>query len=300
MTLEEIAKLQENLQKTFEPYHEFYERLQNSLGILDFLNKSIDSQLIASLNSITESFQLPKGAVKVVEEFSNIMSANFGYVDYSKHLAKISESVLGACQPIKINEDVIKAIMGITTIPTYDGLIEGLNSLGSNLSCLVNDMYEESEEVSDLEIDFVSNEELQDAIIEQNENPIGFQERVANWTEGKKKKYCIAIFILLFVWNNFAAPYFQQEIGVPVMAWTVAHVKELPEKASKYIADLKEDIEATIIENVPYYYKVSFVDENGELKEGYVSKRSVKKIETTIKVEVTEHQGTEGQAVITE
>lgn len=50
----------------------------------------------------------------------------------------------------------------------------------------------------------------------------------------------------------------------------------------------KEDIEAMIIENVPYYYKITFVDENGEVKEGYVSKRSVKFVESVIETEKQE------------
>lgn len=131
--------------------------------------------------------------------------------------------------------------MGITdTIPNYYELTAGLANLSKNLFSLATAIYEESEEeeISELEMDFVSNEELQEAIIEQNENPVGFQERVANWAESKKKKYYIAIFILLFVWNNFVQPYFQEYIGVPVMAWTVAHVRELPEKASKFIANI--------------------------------------------------------------
>lgn len=66
----------------------------------------------------------------------------------------------------------------------------------------------------------------------------------------------------------------------------------IPEKTSRFVGDIKEDIEATIIENVPYYYKVTFVDENGEEKEGYVSKRSVKLVEPVIETEETEKQET--------
>ena len=108
---------------------------------------------------------------------------------------------------------------------------------------------------------------------------MGFQERVANWTESKKKKYFIAVMILYFIWSNFSQPYFQEKIGVPVTAWAVSNIREFPEKTSQLVGELKNEIEAVIIENVPYYYKVSFTDENGHVKEGYVSKRSVRLIE---------------------
>lgn len=299
MTLEEIAQMQTNLQKIFEPYQGIIAGIQKVMepmqGLLDTPALMNSSQQIAALNSVVESMYQPIGATKMLETVVNATSANLGFSDYSKQFAAISESILNAYEPIKINRETIRAAMGITAnIPNYYELTAGLANLSKNLSSLATAIYEESgeEEISELETDFASNEELQEAIIEQNENPVGFQERVANWAESKKKKYFIAIFILMFVWNNFVQPYFQEYIGVPVMAWTVAHVRELPEKASKFVADIKEDIEATIIENIPYYYKVTFVDENGEIKEGYVSKRSVKLVEPVIETEETEKQET--------
>lgn len=300
MTLEEIAQMQANLQKTFEPYQGFIAGIQMLMepmrGLLDTSALMNSSQQIVALNGIAESMYQPVGATKMLEAVVNATSTNLGFMDYSKQFAAISESILNAYEPIRINEDAIRAAMGITSaIPNYYELTTGLANLSKNLSSLATAIYEESEREENVELEtyFASNEELQEAIIEQNENPMGFQERVANWAESKKKKYFIAIFILMFVWNNFVQPYFQENIGVPVMAWTVAHVREFPEKASKFVADIKEDIEATIIENVPYYYKVTFVDENGEVKEGYVSKRSVKIVEPVIEkeeVEETEKQ----------
>ena len=306
MTLKEIEQFHEKLQKMLKPYQEFYANLSKTLEPLNvslnaqtFMDTSIYKQQIAALNSIKESIQPPMGTVRMLEGVANMTAVRWGDWECSKFLAEINKSILGAYQPIKINEDTLKAIVGIANVSTYEGLVNGVNSLCENLPCLVNDICKEFEDKLESESDFISNEELEEAIIEQNENPIGFQERIANWTEEKKKKYCIAVFILMFVWNNFVAPYFQQEIGIPVMAWTVSHVKELPEKTGKYITDLKEDIEAIVIENVPYYYKVSFVDENGKLKEGYVSKRSVKRVETVIEEEEAQSE-LEGQTSTTE
>lgn len=128
---------------------------------------------------------------------------------------------------------------------------------------------------------------------EQIENPKGFQERVSNWTETKIKKYFIAFIIISFIWSNFIQPYFVEHIGMPVTSWIVSNVKEIPAKTSEVIGELKAGMEAVIIDNVPYYYKVTFVDENGEIKEGYVSKRSVKIINEETIVEEQLDKGKE-------
>lgn len=47
--------------------------------------------------------------------------------------------------------------------------------------------YALDEEESDLETEFISQQEFEEAFTEQVENPIGFQERIANWAEAKKK-----------------------------------------------------------------------------------------------------------------
>lgn len=281
MTFNESIQMQANIQKMMEPIQ--------GLQTMPALMNSI--QRIASLNSAVESMYQTASITKMLDNIANITSLNLKIHDYSKQLDVLNESLLKIYEPIKINEEFIRTIMGVTaSIPSYSELMTGVANLTNNLSSIATAIYDEAEEkeISELETDFFSNEELQEAIIEQNENPIGFQERIANWAESKKKKYYIAILILMFVWNNFIQPYFQEHIGVPVTAWTVAHVREFPEKASKLVTDIREDIEATIIENVPYYYKITFVDENGEKKEGYVSKRSVKFIDPAIEAEDVE------------
>lgn len=131
----------------------------------------------------------------------------------------------------------------------------------------------------ELETDFASEQEIQDTINDQMNNPVGFQERVANWAAEKYKKYFIVINFWLLIWGIFIQPYLQENVGLPVMTYVVSNVKELPEKGAKIVAQLKENIEATIIENTNYYYKVTFTDENGIQREGYVAKRNLKIIE---------------------
>lgn len=67
---------------------------------------------------------------------------------------------------------------------------------------------------------------------------------------------------------------------MPVMTYFESvNVKELPRKGAVVIAQLKEGIEAYIAENTNYYYKVTFIDENGVRQEGYVAKRNLKLIQ---------------------
>ena len=73
-----------------------------------------------------------------------------------------------------------------------------------------------------------------------------------------------------------------------VTAYVVSNVKELAEKGAKIIGQIHENIEAIIIENTNYYYKVTFTDENGETKEGYVAKRNLKTIEQETEEDSTE------------
>ena len=100
-----------------------------------------------------------------------------------------------------------------------------------------------------METDFASEQEIQDTINDQMNNPVGFQERVANWAAEKYKKYFIVINFWLLIWGIFIQPYLQENLGLPAMTYVESNVKELPEKGAKIVAQLKENIEATIIEN---------------------------------------------------
>ena len=63
-----------------------------------------------------------------------------------------------------------------------------LESVGKEFDCSV---IQEEISFSEEEIEHISWEEFAEAFKEQLENPEGFQERVANWTERKRKEYYI-------------------------------------------------------------------------------------------------------------
>lgn len=264
-----MSKIQQNLSSVLlqvNPMLEWCSVNQALLKSMDMISTQmqsvlpvIDNNVARSLSSCMSSFTHAINEMRIVETWS----AQYKAITHLSELMAVQEI-----------HNVFE-----TWRDTRVDLLSMLNE--------VSDISEQNEELN-LEDGFSCNEEIYEAIEEQVSNPAGFQERVANWTEKKIKQFFILYMFICFIWQNFIQPYFQENIGKPVMAWTVAHVKELPEAAGNLITDLKEDIEAIIIENCPYYYKVSFVDENGNEKEGYVSKRSVRVIETVDEPEETE------------
>lgn len=201
-------------------------------------------------------------------------SMNF---DYSK-IVNISETMQAFIKSAQPNIKPINTNIFVF-MQNYADMISGLNNIGYNLSGLVQQACDEIDDEEFIEDDFSSNEEIVEVLQEQIDNPKSFQERVADWSEAKKKKYYILIGIIIFIWTNFFQPYFQDTIGKPVAAYTISKVKELPKAAGKVIDELKKDFQAIITEDVPYYYKVTYIDEKGNTREGYVAKKNLKIIE---------------------
>lgn len=210
-----------------------------------------NQEMIKTLNRISEMSQIISPtiieATRNFEQIGASMQAALEVVNYSTRLEEITRN---------------------------------FNQVGMNLADVIREISDnvDVEEMSPEE-DFESSEEIYEVIQEQIENPKKFQERVADWAEGKKKKYFLVLHFLILIWNIAFLPYFQETIGKPAVAYTVSKVREIPEVAGKIIDEIKENIEAIITEDIPYYYKVTYIDENGEVKEGYVSKKSIKVIE---------------------
>ncbi|MFR1563068.1 MAG: hypothetical protein ACLSTH_01395 [Anaerotignum faecicola] len=83
-----------------------------------------------------------------------------------------------------------------------------LESVGKEFDCSV---IQEEISFSEEEIEHISSEEFAEAFKEQLENLEGFQERVANWTEEKKKEYYI-------LWKVFSIV-FHIIYGVALLPW---------------------------------------------------------------------------------
>lgn len=300
-----MIKIQSNLSKTLDVYTRICKSVEvpttttaaAAIGQFAAISQKQLSGLDV-IDSFYQSFQPHSTLRKVLDNYCMSIKPLMTTTKYWETVRKnlgLQSSFFATPKPV-INDNLVKTLERLISVRTMPN-ISSLQRLASGIECvnedlydIVNEAYYEDDEIKDFELEegFTSNAEIQEALEEQVNDPIKFQEKVAFWTEKKKRQFFIVYIILNFFWGNFIQPYFQERIGVPAMAWTVAHVKELPEKTGKFIGDLKEDIEATIIENVPYYYKVTFVDENGEVKEGYVSKRSVKLVEPVIEKEEAE------------
>lgn len=269
--------------------------------------KTLAANLAAPLNDIVQmsSQYAQSGLASVVESLRETMSSylaaqssylvrniiaeplrtsllEFGNVLNECHRASISNATASIAETLNavtkgIVSEQIKQLQQID----FSAVLEVIIPEASSLCEVVSKAYEMTKEdiEENTESDDFTEEEIQETIQEQITNPIGFQEKVASWSEDKIRKFFIFYIVIRFLCANFIQPYFQEKVGMPVMTYVVSNVKELPEKGAEILCKIKENVEAIILEDTNYYYKVSFTDENGETKEGYVAKRNLKLIE---------------------
>lgn len=246
------------------------------LGLAEYCQKSISSSIQASrqISSINMAEISTEKFEKIAKSLMSVRP-----VDTTCTIQSLQESMKLFTEGIIAEQ--ISQLRSIDYAKIFSATLESNGSFSDAVNAAYDSIQEEKivTEGSDLEIDFVNEQEIQDAINDQINNPIGFQARIANWAAEKYKKYYIAINFLLLIWGIFLQPYLQENVGLPVMTYVVSNVKELPQKGAKIVAQLKKNAEATIIENTNYYYKITFTDENGIQREGYVAKRNLKLIE---------------------
>lgn len=237
-----------------------------------------------SVASVAE-FQRPIMDESLLKVMSDIRPAMLAVEAVNLNLAETMQSISSSIRPTM---DMINENSAVFE-NNYSEILRDFRELGCSLSSLAEQVYEESEEDTS---DYLnSDEEILEALQEQERDPVGFQERIANGTEKMKKKHFIVYLLLWFILANFVGPFFQDYIGKPVMAYIVSKVRELPNSSSEVIDELQEGGEGLIIEDVPYYYKVTYVDENGDAREGYVAKRNLKVINEKDDAESSDEQG---------
>lgn len=264
----------------FNDLFNIQQRINNMCNpIVHSLNTNAFTEVAATLTEALvdiNTLQVPCAMQVALMNFANSIRASINIENFN--ISNLSESIQDVVKSVQPDRELMNANMSLL-IQNYADMVSDLNSIGYNLSELVQQACDEIDEEEFVEDDFSSNDEIAETLQEQADNPKGFQERVADWSEAKKKKYYILIGIIFFIWANCFQPYFQDTIGKPVATYVVSKVKELPKAAGKVVDELKKDFQALISEDVPYYYKVTYTDENGNVREGYVAKKNLRIIE---------------------
>lgn len=296
------------------------ENLNNRIAEMwkDYQNVDISKSMLATLKATCIPLDISETYKQSMESFIEI-GRQFSAVNIAEEYAKSLDSF----------QNISKSLMSVSTIDTarsFQTIQEAMKYFTDNLMSeqishlrsidygkifsetlesngtfkdAVDAAYEslqeeenDAEEVG-LETDFANEQEIQDTINDQINNPIGFQERVKNWAEEKQKKYFIVIFFIRLFLSIFVVPCLQNW-GLTVATKCICNVKTLPQKEAEVMYQLKENTEATIVENTNYYYKVTFIDENGAQREGYVAKRNLEIVEESdTKNETEEEESTE-------
>lgn len=290
-----------SLAKSLESYKKMSASISSSLSVM---MKSYSTALKLEINDVTKPFLKTMNTYAKMNMsyltsglLTDSISAPLREIEKTFKLyeqAHVSESLRAISESMSlfsksIASEQFRQLRGID----YSALFSNIMPQSSSLSQIVDTAYsivqDELSEHNEQDEDFTE-EEVQEALQDQVSNPEGFQERVAGWTEKKKIQFFIIWQLICFVYGNFLQPYFQENVGMPVTAYVVSNVKELPQKGANIICKLKEGVEAIIIEDTNYYYKVSFIDESGEEREGYVAKRNLKKIEEETQEETEEQE----------
>ncbi len=223
------------------------------------------------LGNMTESLSLFSGIIKNFNIPQEIIDSSF--VEYTRNM---SQSMVAFEDELLRQNDNIKS----ATRLLYEDFLNNIDLEENNLTELTNRICEEMSSDSEEEVDLQSQEgfrndtEIREALIEQANNPEGFQERFADWAEKKKRQFYIVIGVISFIWVYFFQDNFKQYVCQPIKEYVVAKIRELPNKDAGIIGELKDE-QAIVTGDEPYYYKIKFTGEDGKEHEGFVSKRSV-------------------------
>ena len=274
-SLESYKKISSSLTSSMNEIMKTYSAYSQT-GIAESLRKTMDSYAKINMSYLT-SGMFSDSMRNTIESFAQSFKV-YEQITIAESMNAISKSF--ASEQLRQLQQIDFSAMFADIVPKAISLPD---IVGTAYSLVQDELEEESDEN-----DSFTEAEVQEALTEQATNPKGFQARFAGWTEKKKVQFFIIWQLICFIYGNFFQPYFQEKVGMPVTAYVVSNVKELPEKGAKIIGQIHENIEAIIIENTNYYYKVTFTNENGETKEGYVAKRNLKIVEEKTEEDTTE------------
>lgn len=272
----------EILRKTIESLRKvlFPSMVESNLSALNHLSEAM-KESFGKWGSIYAKYDYSAAFKNMAAELSQLSKISLGY-----NTETIRNSISNMVESLSVLQtEQLKQIANIDYSKAFSSTYASMDSLREiiNMAYAASQEYDENEaDEQETEDDLLTAEEAMETICEHIDNPAGFIERISTWSQEKIKKYWVVVALFTMLWNIFVLPYLQENIGKPAMAAFTSNVKELPEKGAAIVCQLKENIEAYITENTNYYYKVSFTDENGIEREGYVAKRNLKIIQEEI------------------
>ncbi len=219
------------------------------------------------INQINETLQHSFGSIAKIMSSYNYTLAFEGMAQMAKELNETLS---------KMHIEQLKVLSQID----FKQLYSHVNYYNKSFDDLIDLVYETT--VTETKVSPLTKEDLKATLNTAKENKSRWKDiniQLSNHIDKFKKENYIFYIIIAFFIQCFFIPWFADEVGKPVMSKIVCSVKELPEKGAEIICHLEQNIEAIITENQNYYYKVSFIDENGIEREGYVAKRNLKIID---------------------
>lgn len=229
------------------------------------LNKNYGS--FAKLSSITNALLLDNGTYNNLINQIKSLNNNFDKIRFdNKFYSNLFGYYFNNFQSEKI-EKTLSIFIKILNSEYFD-----------KIYCLFYNMHvDNADSFNEQKIEIEKEEIIKELEVSLKKSS-GIQESIYNFFEKFKKENYIFYLAFMFFISIFCVPYLQEEIGKPIVSKVVSTVKDAIGGNGDKVGELKENQNAFIIGNENYYYKIVYIDENGEFKEGYVAKRNIELI----------------------
>jgi CHASE3 domain sensor protein len=229
-----------------------------------------------------------------------MQSATNNISDIVKRLAEITQTpeYIKTMRSATNNvSDIIKRLAEITQTPEY---IKTMQFTTNNIYIWVKQFMQAAqtieypnlsnfEDLTNDDFDTITVEEnqvLAEAIVEIIDNPLNIQQNIVKWFAEFKDKNPLINKLFIFLLNTIHLIFVAAAGAVIAVVILNANVREEPAQSSPIVANVTVNQSVTIINEVPYYYEIDFIDEDTEEeKSGFVSKRSIKKCDCNNTIE---------------
>ncbi len=241
------------------------------------------------------------GIRKALTEYDNFRSKLFDLNKFNINISKSFEPIYEIIENLKPSFTAIENVTNILSrYSDYFKLIENNSIIAvvEQLQKIIDLSYVEQREVinSDIskpnkeeiiELDQVEREEvnliIQETINDINTQNTNIEKHLMLWYEKLKAKYPIRARLIVKVVGFILTFYITSLLNISPFSFN-AKIRETPNRDSPVILNISiEDIKIIETENINYYFKVEYLDENNNTRIGYVSKKNISEIKKSKK-----------------